>query len=379
MKKDVIIIGGGVIGCSIALRLAQAGLKVGVIERGRAGCEASRAAAGMLSPQTEASGPGPFFDLCLRSHSMYRDFAAQITELSGIDVEYRDEGALFLMLENEDEKSVEGWASWQRKAGLAIERVSADDVRKIEPAITRSTAGAVYIPGDNQIENRLLMDALDVAVRRAGVEMLEGEAVDSLIMDGNRVIGVLSERARSEADTVIVAAGCWSGHLLERAGLDLEVSPAKGQMVAIKSEPSLLTATIHSRLCYMVPRRDGRILIGSTTEYVGYKKGVTASAVSALLAAAIEIIPALEDAEIVETWSGLRPDTSDHLPVMGFSGVDNLLIATGHFRNGILLAPVTSTLIADGIINGRVPEELRHFSIERFDSSDACMRERAAF
>ncbi|MCI0488862.1 MAG: glycine oxidase ThiO [Blastocatellia bacterium] len=369
MKKDVIVVGGGVIGCSIALGLAQAGLKVAVIERGRAGCEASRAAAGMLSPQTEAPGPGPFFDLCLRSRSMYRDFAAQITELSGIDVQYRDEGSLCLILESEDERTVDDWVSWQTEAGLALERVSADDARKAEPALTRSVTGAVYIPEDHQVENRRLMDALETALRRVSVEMIEGEEVDSLIMDGSRVIGVVSGGARREAGAVIIAAGCWSGRLLERVGLSVEVVPARGQIVALKGEASLIRSIVHSSLCYLVPRRDGRILIGSTTEYVGYRKGVTAGAVNALLAGAIEMIPALEDFEIVETWSGLRPDTTDHLPVMGFSGIDNLLIATGHFRNGILLAPVTSALIAEVVIGGRTPEELRPFSMERFDSS----------
>ena len=368
MKKDAIIIGGGVIGCSIALRLAQSGLKVAVIERGRTGCEASRAAAGMLSPQTEALGPGPFFDLCLQSRSMYRDFAAQLTELSGIDVEYRDEGALSVLLAGEDESHINKWASWQINAGMGLDPVSANDARKLEPVLTSLVSKAVRIRDDHQVENRRLMDALDVAARRAGVEMIEGEEVSALAFEGNRVTGIMSKGQRRDAGAVIVAAGCWSSGLLERAGLHVNVIPARGQMLAVKGASSLIKSVVHSSKCYLVPRRDGRILIGSTMEYAGYRKGVTAGGINSLLSAAIELIPAIRDFEVIETWSGLRPDTDDHLPVLGFSGVDNLFLATGHFRNGILLAPITAELIAETLINGRAIKELEPFTIERFES-----------
>ena len=364
MNKDVIIVGGGVIGCSIALKLLEAGLSVAVIERGRVGCEASRAAAGMLAAQSETSSVGPFFDLCLRSRSMYREFGAHLTELSEIDVEYNDEGLLCVTLEGEDPESMQ-WVSWQTDAGLALERLTAGAIREFEPAVAESVSGAVFVPGDHQVENRRLMDALDISIKRAGVELIEGATVSALSTAGSRVIGVVSGGQRLDAGIVVVAAGAWSGKLLEPLGINVKVEPARGQMIAVKGRGCPIKRVVHSRKVYLVPRHDGRILIGATVEYAGFEKAVTANGISSLLSAALEVAPSLRDFEVTETWSGLRPDTGDHLPVMGRS-VDGLVLATGHFRNGILLAPVTAELIADLVITGRASDALSAFSSERF-------------
>ncbi|HST20149.1 MAG TPA: glycine oxidase ThiO [Blastocatellia bacterium] len=366
MEKDVIIAGGGVIGCSIALKLARAGLTVAVIERGRVGGEASRAAAGMLSPQTEASGPDPFLDLCLRSRSMYRDFAQHLKELSGVDVEYRDEGTLCLLTEGENESELDRWSSWQTSAGLELEVLPTSVITSFEPAVTQSATRAVFIPKDHQVENRRLMDALDVACRRAGVEIIEGCEVTSLIVERGKTTGVMCDERRFDAGAVIVAAGCWSSRLLEPLGLNIAVIPARGQMIALRATDFSINHTLHSSKCYLVPRNDGRILAGATVEYAGFHKAVTAQGINSLLAAAIELVPSLKTAEMIEAWSGLRPDTSDHLPVIGQTGIDNLLLATGHFRNGILLAPITAELIAECLINNRAPDVLRPFGFERF-------------
>jgi glycine oxidase len=366
MAQDVIIIGGGVIGCSIALRLAEAGLKVALVERDRAGCEASRAAAGMLCPQSETRGPSPFLDLGLRSRSIYRGFTDHLTQLSGIDVEYRDEGVLFVQLEGEDDEQVAHWFTWQTEAGLKLERVAESDLRMNEPAVTKQATGAVFIPGDHQVENRKLMDALAFAVRQAGVDMIEGREVSRLLIDKDRVVGVLAGGERLDSGAVVVAAGCWSGRLLAPLGLKIKIVPARGQMIALKGGDSPLNRVLHSTRCYLVPRRDGRILVGSTVEYTGFEKGITAGGIASLIAAAVELVPSLEGFEIAEAWSGLRPDTADHLPVMGHSGIKDLFIASGHFRNGILLAPVTAELMCELIITGRAPEELQPFGVERF-------------
>lgn len=366
MRKDVIVIGGGVIGCSIAHRLARAGLKVALFERGRIGCEASRAAAGMLAPQLEAAGRDAFFNLCLRSRSMYPDFAAALTEASGVDVEYNNEGTLFVTLGEDGERETRRWTSWQVDAGLALEQMPAGRVRRLEPAVTETAAGAVFIPGDHQVENRLLMDALDAAIRRAGVEVIEGEEVIGLLIERDRATGIACKKGRFYAGAVVVAAGSWSSKLLEPAGLRINVIPARGQMIAVQGATSPISRVLHSRRCYLVPRRDGRILIGATVEYVGFRKAVTVWGINSILAAAIELVPTLRDFEIVESWSGLRADTPDHLPVIGESGISNLLLATGHFRNGILLAPVTAELIADLLINGRAADEIRPFQVGRF-------------
>jgi glycine oxidase len=353
MNKDAIIVGGGVIGCSIALKLAEAGLKVAVIERGRVGCEASRAAAGMLAAQSEATGVGPFFDLCLRSRAMYREFAAHLTDASGIDVEYKDEGMLVVALEGEDTKESTRWASWQVEAGFPLERLSGSAIRTLEPDVTESATGAIFIPDDHQVNNRRLMDALEVAIKRAGVELMEGKEVTGLMIDRERVCGVACGDEHFAAGTIVAAAGSWSSALLEPLGLNIEVIPARGQMIALRGERLPLTRVIHTKRCYIIPRLDGRVLIGATVEYVGFKRAVTAAGIDSLLAAGIEAVPALRDFDVVEAWFGFRPDTLDHLPILGASGVDGLLLATGHFRNGILLAPVTAELIAELLISGR--------------------------
>jgi glycine oxidase len=369
MTKDVIIVGGGVIGCSIALRLARAGLKVAVIERGRIGCEASRAAAGMLSPQAEASEPGAFFELCLRSRAMYRDFAELLKDSTGIDIEYRDEGTLCIALAGEDPNQIARWASWQKVAALPLEELRADDLAALEPAVTKSAARAIFVPGDHQVENRRLMDALGAAVRQAGVEVVEGAEVAALIIESGRAIGVICNDAPLRAGAVVVAAGSWSSRLLQPAGLCARVRPARGQMIAVRGVACRLRHVLHSSRAYIVPRNDGRVVVGATVEYVGFNKVVTAGGIRGLLDAAIEMVPSFADSEIVEAWAGFRPDTDDHLPVMGPCEIANLFLATGHFRNGILLAPVTAELLAHCVIEQTVPDALRPFLINRFDES----------
>lgn len=366
MARDIIIVGGGVIGCSIAWRLAQSGLKVTVFERGRAGHEASRAAAGMLSPQCEAQGPGPFFDFCLRSRAMYRSFAEELTEASGIDVGYKDDGTLFVVLEGDDQEERIEWASWQLEAGLSIEHLSAEDTRKLEPGVTELATRAIFLPGEHQIENRRLMDALEAAMKRTAVELIEEAEVSALTTESGRVTGVVSAGKRFDAGVVIVAAGAWSSQLLEPLGLNVKVIPARGQMIAVRARACPLKRVLHSSKVYVVPRNDGRILIGATVEYAGFHKAVTAGAINQLLSAAVELVPSIANCEIVEMWCGLRPDTVDHLPIIGASGVDNLLLALGHFRNGILLAPITAESVTQLTNSNRPPDALGPFGIDRF-------------
>lgn len=369
MSEDIVVVGGGIIGCSIALRLAEEGLSVALIERGRIGCEASRAAAGMLSPQADAASRNEFFDLCLRSLSIYREFADHLLEASGIDPEYQDSGTLCVALDENERREMERWSGWQGEAGLDISGVTTDDIAGLEPLVTDSATGGVFIPGDHQVENRRLMDALAVAARRAGVEVIEGEEVLEIAIDRGKATGVKTATRDLASSSVIIAAGCWSGGVADKTGLTLPVVPARGQMLALRGRDLPISHVVHSKGCYLVPRLDGRIVVGSTVEYVEYRKGVTAGGINWLLEAATKLVPELRQWELIETWSGLRPDTPDHMPIMGTCGIDNLILATGHFRSGILLAPITARLIAQTVMKGRAPEELRPFGIERFDES----------
>jgi len=369
MTRDVIVVGGGVIGCSIAWRLAQAGLKVTVIERGVIGCEASRAAAGMLTPQGETTGPSPFLEMGLSSRTMYRSFADELKETSDIDIEYNDEGTVFVLMDDQSELTQTGWVSWQKQAGLSVEPVTSDDLRKLEPALTKSASRAIFLADEHQIENRRLMDALAVAIRRNGVQLIEGQSVDRIKVERNCAVGVDSGGELLSGKNVIVAAGAWSDRLLEPIGIRLGVKPAKGQMLSVRStDKTRITRVLHSKKAYLVPRSDGRILVGATVEDRGFNKSVTVEGIRYLLNAAVELIPALEDCQITETWAGVRPDTPDHLPFLGKTNVQNLLLATGHFRNGILLAPITAKWITELIVSRRSPEGLNNFSIERIVS-----------
>lgn len=368
--KDAIVIGGGIIGCSIAVSLAQTGVKVTVLERGRAGEEASWAAAGMLSPQTDATGASAFFDLCMTSRSIYRDFAAEIEELSGMDPCYQDDGIVCVALSEDEAEKMAGWSAWQKNQGMAVDYISAGGVFELEPAVTPSAHACAFIPGDHQVDNRKLTEAVIRAARRLGVEIVEGTDVDGVAVQNGKAIGVRCKGRVMSAGAVIMAAGCWSGNLLQSAGLNIPVVPARGQMVALKGPSRPFAPVIHGINCYLVPRRDNRVVIGSTIEYVGFHKGITAGGIGLLLASAIALVPALEQFEMVETWSGLRPDTPDHLPVLGRCQVENLYLATGHFRNGILLAPITARLITECLMGSPSQTDLEPFSPERFRNSN---------
>jgi glycine oxidase len=372
--KDAIIVGGGIIGCSIALRLADSGIKTAIIERGKIGCEASRAAAGMLSPQASAYGPGPFFDLCMQSLRLYRGLVERLQELSGIDPEYQDAGTICVALSRQEQADIDKWSGWQINSGLPVNRLSATDLRTMEPSVSEEAVGGVKIAGDHQVENRLLMDAMDLAIRRAGIEVIEGRSVDSVLIGDGGAAGIVSAGQTFASGSVILAAGCWSGSLARDAGIDLPVIPARGQMLAVKADRRPFAHVIHSGHCYLVPRRDNRIVIGSTVEYAGFRKATTVGGLDSLLQAAVRMVPAMKGLEVVETWSGLRPDTPDHLPVLGPCEIDNLYLATGHFRNGVLLAPITAEVILKCVVERSTPQEITTFSPGRFSRQDTTAR-----
>jgi glycine oxidase len=362
MNSDVIIIGGGLIGCATAMELAARGLSVRLLERNRLGREASWASAGMLAPQTEAESGGPFFELCSKSRDLYESFVERLREITGLDPCYRTGGSLKIALDEAAAQALESDYDWQFRTGLPIERLNNEVARKLEPALAESIESALYFPQEYQVDNRKLVGSVIAAAERCGVEFLIGATVTEILVEGRVCRGVIANGERFEAACVINAAGSWAGLLNLKGFLMPTLVPVRGQMVALKAPANCISHVIHLGHNYMVPRWDGTIVIGSTTEYVGYDKRVTASGIQNLLERAQSIAPALAEAELIETWAGLRPATSDGLPLLGsHPEIEGLIFAAGHYRNGVLLTPITATLIADSILSGRDPAALAPF------------------
>src|ERR671919_1871326 len=362
---DVIVIGGGIMGCGVALRLAQAGVEVTVLERAIPGAEASTAAAGILAPQMEADGPGPFLDLCLRSRALYPEFAEELREASGVDVQYLPSGVLNVAFTREGLERLESIVGWQRSSGLRAEILSAADARVLEPNLSPAALGAGHFPDDHQVDNRLLMRALSIASTRAGVRFRSGD-VRGVEVKGDRVVGVDLDGEKLAAGATVIAAGAWSS-LIHGAGLDpLRIRPVRGQMIELQLRvPPLARILFSERKGYVVPRGDGRVIAGSTTEFTGFEKQVTAGGLARILQVAVELCPLLQDAQVLSFWDGLRPYTEDHLPLLGPGPLEGLYLATGHFRNGILLAPISARVVADAVL-GRTPMvDLTPFSYDR--------------
>ncbi|HZS09254.1 MAG TPA: glycine oxidase ThiO [Blastocatellia bacterium] len=375
-QADVAIVGGGVIGCAIAWRLAQAGMCVVVIERGEPGREASHAAGGMLVPLAEADFADDFFNLAVASRAMYADFASELREATGIDVEYRTEGTLYLALSGTDEEELDHRLSWQRAAGFNVKRLDAGCVRKLEPLLNEKLRWALKFPDDHQVDNRRLMLAVITAARDAGAQFQTNTEARHLIIEsqaGERhVAGVETTTGEVRARTVVIAAGSWSSLLTDQSGkqiADFQIEPVRGQMVAIENPAPSLRHIVYSRRGYVVPRLGGFVIAGSTSENAGYDKSVTAGGLASIIERAVEIMPILEQQRVIETWAGLRPHAPDDLPVLGADPeLAGLVYATGHYRNGILLTPVTAQAISELIRTGESKTNLSPFSITRFAS-----------
>jgi glycine oxidase len=365
---DVAIIGGGVIGLAVARAVAQRGMHdVLVVERSSLGAEASAAAAGMLAPQAEADCADDFFQLCCQSRDMYPAFAQSLNEETGIDVELETSGTLYLAFTEEDESELEKRYEWQTRAGLDVEKLSAGTARLLEPCISADVRAALRFPLDTQVENRRLISALAAANEGLGVRMLTGVSVDSLDIKRNRVAGVETSRGFIACERVVIASGAWTTQILNEALPNPRIEPIRGQMVSFEATPQIARHVIYSPRGYVVPRRQGRLLAGSTTEHAGFDKRVTAAGVQSIVTAALEISPRIAALPLTSSWAGLRPRAADGLPVLGpCAEIAGVFYATGHYRNGILLTPITAELLAGAIVDEDISPLLRIFSPDRF-------------
>ena len=378
--KTVAIIGAGVVGLGIAWRLAARGVTVNVFDRGAAGSGATHAAAGMLAACAEAEpGEEALVALGRDSQARWPAFADELKEASGIDVELRREGTLVIALTADDQARLFHHLEFQKQLDLPLYWISAAETRKREPHLAGKLAGAVFAPEDHQVDNRKLAVALRIAAQAAGATIHEHTPVAAIQSHGQRVDGiVLADGRKHAADSVVLAAGAWSrglaASITELAPRSLPpVRPIKGQMMALRMDPAapLVTHVIWGPGIYLVPRLDGRLIVGATVEEKGFDSTLTAGGLLTLLEAAWRAVPAIEELAIDEMWVGHRPGSRDDAPILGPAPLDGLIYATGHHRNGILLAPVTADSIARLVLDGKLDPAIRPFGIERFTPAKA--------
>ncbi|MBI3321955.1 MAG: glycine oxidase ThiO [Candidatus Omnitrophica bacterium] len=364
-RTDVIVLGGGIIGCALAEELGRHGQRVLVIERGRIGAEASSAAAGILSAQMDLPEPGPFFELCQASRRMYPRWIEHLERRSGMSVEYHVDGILYLAMTGREERLMEARRRWQAKRGLRVERWSANETRRHEPAVDGRPKRGFFFPTEAQVDNVALMGALAAACRKADVTLLEQTAARRVLVRERAVRGVETDRGMFEARAVVNCLGSWAA--MDGAfPVEIPIEPARGQMLVFRGPRRLLRHTVMSERAYMVQRRDGRLLVGSTIERAGFEKTLTFDGIHAMLSGLRQMSSALSPYPFLEAWAGFRPYTKDALPILGTTAVEELYLATGHFRHGILLAPITATILAELILRSRTSFDLAPFSLSRF-------------
>ena len=372
----IVIVGGGVSGLAIGWRLAQAGESVTVFERNKAGMESTWAAAGMLAPQIEAEyGEEMLLPLAMASHKLWPDFAKELIAETGIPIDYREEGTIQVSLDRDEQEQLDNRFIFLSRNQLEIEKLSAYEVRRLEPHISRAVTGGIYSPQDHQVDNRALAVALKIAFEKAGGILREQCSVEEIVIDKDCVTGIVVNGGKIKVDHVVVAAGAWSRNIPGIPDvLRPPVRPLKGQMLALEMPASapLITHVIWGpgnsivSNVYLAPKSDGRLIVGATVEEMGFDKRMTGGGLLEILRAAWEVLPGIYDLPVIDSWSGLRPASRDDAPILGSSGIAGLTYATGHHRNGILLSPITASEISSYIIEGKKSDLINSFSVGRF-------------
>ncbi len=363
-----LIIGGGIIGSSIAWRLASDGVEVSVFERGRLGLEASWAAAGLISPQAEAHEPGVFFDLALAGKRSFDAIVERLIAESGVDPEYDRHGVLYVAFDEAARAELQSRAQWQRAAGGEVEELSPRAAFKLAPVLSEKIIFALHMPNNRRVENRKLTLAYINAATQAGADFREGARVDSITTTGARATGLrLADGSLEAGDIIVNAAGSWAGEIRGLEDDRIRFYPVRGQILCFEARPGLVVPSLFSGRGLLVPRRDGGLLAGSVFEDAGFNKSVTLDGMERILRAVRAMVPSIASIPFREAWAGLRPATDDLLPVLGPSPtVAGVLYAAGHFRSGILLSALTGEVIAD-LVKGRTPAiDLAPFSPARF-------------
>ena len=374
-NKKILIVGGGVIGLGIGWQLAKAGAAVTIHERGQAGRGASWAAGGMLGPIAEAhSDELDLLKLSNQSLARYPEWVDELETETGMPIGYRSEGTLIIGIEPDDAYQLRHTYDLQQDLGLNVEWLTGREARDIEGALSPYVTAAIRCETDHQVDNRLMAQALQHAFQGRGGVLHQNSAVERIVIENGTVTGVQTQDGFQGADVCILAAGCWSGQI---AGLPdaiiPPVRPVKGQMLALQMREGItiknVIRTVKARYpmpVYLVPRTDGRLVVGATTEELGFDTDLTVGGIYELLSGACEAIPGIYELPLIETWTGLRPGSSDNAPILGETPVENLIYATGHYRNGILLTPITAYEISKLILTGETSETIAPFHLDRF-------------
>jgi glycine oxidase len=370
-RVDIAVVGAGVIGLSIAWRLARRGLSVAVFDRAQSGTGTSLAATGMLAAAAEHEPGGEdLLMLALESQRLWPQFRSELEADSGLSIGYRSEGTLVVALGRDEVERMRFRFEHQQRAGLDTRWLRGIEVRALEPGLRPSVAAGIACDGDHQVDPRLLIPALVHALQSRGGRLFENCPVTSLEISGGRISGLVTAAGICQARTVIVANGVWAADILLPQCIDIPLRPLKGQALALKTtrQTSTLSRVVWTEQIHLAPKSDGRLIVGSTMEDAGFNAAITAGGALALLEGVHRALPSSEEMEIETIWSGFRPTTDDDSPILGTTGIRGLLIATGHHRNGILLAPVTAAALEEFVTAGSMTGAAPLFGLDRFQS-----------
>jgi glycine oxidase len=361
---DAVVIGGGVIGLAIAYNLAEKKQQTLLVEKNQPGQEASSAAAGILAVASGRSKRGPMYQLKRASQALYPALVRELEERTGIDIEYQTVGVLDLIRTDADEKKYRQLYDLRREQGYQATWLSAEEMRRLEPALTTDLRGAVHFPDDHHLHNGKLAEAWAKAAAQRGVTLQTGTTVNEARRTGNKVTAVRIGDDWVNTNTVVIAAGSWSRQVGEIFGLTIPVEPAKGQMLAVRT--TQLRHVISWSEHYLVPRKNGEVIIGSNVEFVGHNKDVTLETMREFINRSEALMPGVSKLPLSRFWAGLRPYSPTRRPILCRApGLENVIIATGHHRNGIVLAPITGKLVSELITTGQPSISLEPFALPR--------------
>ncbi len=364
---DVVIVGGGVIGCSIAYHLRKAGVAVTVIDQGEIGAEASSAAAGLLAPLGSLAGPGPFADLLLASFALFPTLVPELEGASGVRMEYEQTGALRVVRSAKNVPNLrKRMKAWQ-PLGLHMRWLAGEEARQLEPTLAPDVCAALYAPEESQIKAPHVVKAFAQAAANLGATLLSHTRIEGIRQQHDRLTALVT----SQGDTIpchqlVIASGAWSAQWSALLHIELAVIPQRGQILALRQPAPPLRHIIFGEAAYLAPKQDGTVVVGATREEVGFDKHLTAGGVAWLLSTANRLIPSLEHSAIERMWAGLRPKTPDNLPILGPApGWENVTLATGHGSVGIMLSAITGQTLAELLVAGVAPELIRPFALVR--------------